>query len=201
MIKNIVFDMGNVLLSFDPDTYVKRFCDNESDAKKLLEALFLAPAWKEGDRGTASDTDILKSAEQALEERLRPLAAPAMEHWHDCLMPIDETNALARELHERGYRLFLLSNTSRRFYKFRDKLPVLELFDGEFISADVLCIKPERRIYKLFFEKFSLKPEECFFIDDMADNIVAAAEAGMRGFVYAGDIEALRRALPREEIG
>ena len=75
-------------------------------------------------------------------------------------------------------------------------IPALSLLDGLFISALYGYIKPEKEIYEAFFKKFSLVPEECFFIDDNAVNIEAAKKLGMDGYVYkAPDISGLKTRL------
>ena len=61
-------------------------------------------------------------------------------------------------------------------------------------------MKPEPEIYRSLFERFSLKPEECFFIDDREDNIAAGEAFGMKGFLFEQDIDALKDALRRENI-
>ena len=116
------------------------------------------------------------------------------------MKPIMSTNRLAEELKEKGYRIYLLSNTSKEYYIFRKQIPSIESFDGEFISADVHFNKPEKEIYELFFKQFQLKPAECFFIDDRADNIATAEKLGMRGFRYQQDTNALRLALKNADI-
>ena len=102
--------------------------------------------------------------------------------------------ALACDLKNAGYDLYLLSNAARQHAYWHD-VPGNQWFSGTFISADYHLLKPEAAIYQAFFEKFGLKPEECLFIDDTPANIEASENAGMRGIIFHGDAARLRRQL------
>ena len=81
------------------------------------------------------------------------------------------------------------------FYKIKERFSVLKHFDGTFISADYGILKPDKQIFRLFCEKFSVTPSECVFIDDTAVNIESAAEEGFAGLVFNGNAEELKREL------
>lgn len=195
MIQNIVFDMGRVLIHYQPPEYVKPFVKEEADQRLLLNAIFDAPDWPDNDRGTVTYEEFLERIRSRTPERLYHAAEQVWKNWILYLTPIPETNQLAMELKRCGYRLFLLSNVSTRYYEFRKTIMAIDNFDGEFLSAEVHRIKPDPEIYRLFFQRFALNPEECFFIDDNPDNIEAARKLGMPGFCYGQDIAELRRAL------
>ncbi|NCU19278.1 HAD family phosphatase, partial [Candidatus Falkowbacteria bacterium] len=75
-------------------------------------------------------------------------------------------------------------------------IPAHELFDGMIFSAEESCVKPNPEIYRRLFERYSLKPEESFFVDDVAANIEGGEKLGMRGYrFYDGDVERLREVL------
>ena len=107
---------------------------------------------------------------------------------------------LVRELKEAGYGLYLLSNASLRMPAYWPRVPGNEFFDGVLLSCQVRYVKPEQEIFRLLFERFGLKPEECFFVDDAPLNIEAAFCAGMAGAVFHGDAEDLRTNLRRAGI-
>lgn len=127
--------------------------------------------------------------------RLWPGTARLFREWHLHFPPIPGVNALARELKGRGYRVYLLSNAGTRFTAYREAIPCRDCFDGEVVSAFVRQVKPDPAIYETLLTRYGLSAAECFFIDDMPANIAAAKDAGMAGFVYGGDVDALRRAL------
>lgn len=94
-----------------------------------------------------------------------------------------------------GYGIYLLSNATSTLHQFFDRIPGSECFDGKLVSADVRLLKPQHEIFELLFETFSLRPEECFFIDDNAANIDGAFAVGMPGAVFFRDFARLRREL------
>lgn len=194
MIRNVVFDMGNVLLRFDTRGAAAAFAAAPGDAELLHQGVFQSPWWIRMDRGGDEETS-LGGMLRELPQRLWPDVRELMERWDDFLIPIDGVIALAEELGEKGYRLYLLSNTSVRFRRFFGKLPVLRDFSGLVLSFEEGLLKPEPEFYRRLFDRYALRPEECFFIDDSPPNIEAAWNLGMEGFRFRGDVDALRRGL------
>jgi len=108
---------------------------------------------------------------------------------------------LVRELKGAGYGIYLLSNTSRDFYGFKDSVPAFEPFDGFVISADHYVIKPDPSIYEILFARFGLRAEECFFIDDSPANVETGAALGMKTHCFAdGDVFQLKQAMRSSRI-
>ena len=115
--------------------------------------------------------------------------------------PFEKIYGFVKELKSKGYGIYLLSNASSDFHERRKDIPALSLFDGVLISADYKLLKPEKEIYLELYKKFSLKPEECYFIDDMQKNIDGAKDTGMDGHCYFhGDVEILRNAMREKGI-
>ena len=102
---------------------------------------------------------------------------------------------LARELNALGVPLYLLSNTSARFYRFREKIEIWPLLKGALLSFEEKLLKPDPELYRRLFPRFGLAPGECFFIDDLHLNVEAARWCGMQAFCYQNDISRLRAAL------
>ncbi|WP_308754425.1 HAD family phosphatase [uncultured Anaerotruncus sp.] len=195
MIRNIVFDMGNVLMRWDPDSFPREFFPDAEDCRAAGARLFGGAEWPALDAGAMEEDEAIARVLRDLPERLRPGTARLFWEWHLHFPPIPEMNALARELKGRGYRVYLLSNASTRFAAYREAIPCHDCFDGEVVSAFVRQVKPNPEIYETLLTRYGLSAEECFFIDDMPANIAAAQDAGMAGFVYGGEVGALRRAL------
>lgn len=87
---------------------------------------------------------------------------------------------IIRSLKARGQRVYILSNVSRRLTNtYKDVVPATDLYDGAFFSGEVLALKPQPIIYQMFFERFQLEPADCFFIDDVQDNVDASIRCGM----------------------
>lgn len=191
MIRHIVFDMGQVLLQFSAE----RLHLSAEDAELIRREVLATTEWVRMDRGTISDDDALERMCARLPRRLHDTAAYLVHRWNDPIIPVPGMAALACDLKNAGYDLYLLSNAAARQHTYWHDVPGNQWFSGTFISADYHLLKPEAAIYQAFFEKFGLKPEECLFIDDNPANIEASENAGMRGIIFHGNAARLRRQL------
>ena len=200
MSKAVIFDMGGILLDFPMLELTAAYSDTPEDARLLDQAIFKSPEWVALDRGIVSEDRVLSAARERLPERLHGGAAQVIEHWDEFLFPKPEMNALARELNALGVPLYLLSNTSARFYRFREKIEVLPLLRGALLSFEEKLLKPDPELYRRLFSRFGLSPGECFFIDDLHLNVEAARWCGMESFRYENDISRLRAALRQAGI-
>ncbi len=195
MIRNIVFDMGNVLLRFDPGLFMDRLGVETQDRPLLMREVFKSLEWAQMDRGTLTDGQAVSSICRRLPERLHDTAEKLVTLWDRPILEIEGSFELVRELSGLGYGIYLLSNASLRQHDYWPRVPASGYFDGTLISADVKLIKPQPEIYRLFLETFSLRPEECFFIDDANYNIEGALNAGMSGAIFFGDMGEIRAKL------
>lgn len=200
MIGNVVFDMGQVLTRFDPDSIIRCFVDSEEDIPLIRREVFEADEWVELDRGILTEESLTPIVCERLPERLCEPVTQLLLHWREHMTALDNMEPLVRDLKGAGYSLYLLSNAGLSMLRFTDRLPALRYFSGTLFSAEVHFLKPGREIYLAFFERFSLNPRECFFIDDQQANIDTARELGMDGFRYTGEPELLRAALKRAGI-
>ena len=195
MIKNIIFDMGGVLIRFDPQYFIARLGISGEDAALLYQEVFRSVEWVQLDRGTISERQAIEQMMQRIPARLQDAVQKLVSIWDRPILPIEGMAELIGELKHAGYRIYLLSNASLRQPDYWSRVPGHELFDGTLISADVQLLKPEAAIYHLLLEKFSLKGEECLFIDDNAGNIEGAVNCGIHGVVFHGDTAKLRHIL------
>lgn len=195
MIKNIVFDVGQVMMKYTPELYIHRLGLDEY-TELLVTEVFNSAEWCATDSGRLSSEDAAKIVARRLPEHLRSAVEPLMARWWvGEITPVEGMAELISELREMGYGIYMLSNASRNIYKYMDRIPGSDLFDGKIISADWLMLKPQSEIYEKMYSQFNLKPEECFFIDDTPANIEGAMLTGMPGTVFRQDMERLRRDL------
>ena len=192
MIRTIIFDMGEVLIHFDRELFIRRLTDSEEDVRLLMRQVFLSLEWGRLDRGSMTEQEAADSICRRVPERLHDIVYKLVCMWDRPILPVDGMQALIAELKQKGYRLLLLSNASVRQHEYWPRVPGNELFDGTLISADVKLVKPQFEIYRLLCEKFSVRPEECFFVDDSLANIEGAYCCGIRGAVFHNDIDELR---------
>lgn len=200
MIKNIVFDMGKVLIRYDAYDYVDKYVVDKAVVSLLCEEIFQSVEWIQMDRGILKEEDAIRSICRRLPEQLQHYVPTLIENWHMEIPPYKEMEVLTKKLKENGYHLYLLSNTSKRFHKFCVDIPALTYFDGTFISADYRMLKPELLIFQTFYQHFQLNPAECYFVDDNNANIEAAKMTGMSGFIYRGDVEKCKNDMRKEGI-
>lgn len=195
MIKNIVFDMGNVLTIYNIREYVYGYVDNEKDFQWIKNHLCTSVEWVQMDRGTITDDEAIASICKRVPLHLHGTVERFIREYRMVQLPNPPMERLVKELTEKGYDLYLMSNTAHRFRVFSKNIKSIQYMKGIWISCEHRLIKPEPAAYQNFFQTFSLKPEECFFIDDTPANVEAAGNLGMDGCVYYGDVAELRKNL------
>ena len=186
MIKNVVFDIGNVLVTFEWERLAREIGFTDKDLQVLAEKV-IGDRWDEFDRGVMPEDEALKYVQEAipgLEEKFATL-------WHridEAIHVYPYVNEWMRELKSEGYKIYLLSNFPKRLFEkeANEKFDFIRYTDGKVISSFVKMIKPDREIYEYLFNTYSLKPEECVFVDDRPKNVEAAKTLGMKGLVFEG---------------
>lgn len=200
MIRNIIFDMGNVLIYFDRNIFLDRVgLENPEDRELLNREVYLSLEWSRMDRGSLTDEEAAEIIARRVPEHLRETVHRLVNEWERPILPIAGMEELVRELKRNGYGIYLLSNASYRQHLYWPEIPASDLFDGTLISADVHLVKPQPEIYELLCNRFSLKKEECVFIDDSTPNAEGAFYTGIPAIVFHNDVGELRRKL--REIG
>lgn len=196
MIRHLIFDMGGVLLDWNPDDIIARLGIQGEDAELLRREVFDCSEWVSMDRGSMTQAEGLARICRRLPECLHKAAASCvLDWWKEPLIYVEGMDALIREVHSLGYDVYLLSNATGCVHEFFHRLPAHDCFRGAIVSADWGLLKPQREIYEKLFESFGLQPEECFFIDDNPLNIDGARCVGMPGTVFFKDLVRLRREL------
>ena len=192
MIRNVLFDMGNVLLYFDRQLFLNRLDVTEAEKQLLLRRVFLSTEWVQMDRGTLDEPEAEKRMCADLPEHLHSAVHALVSQWDEPILPIPGMYELVEELKAKGYGIYLLSNASHRQHEYWKKVTVEKLFDGTIISADEGVMKPGAEYFLRALKRFGLKAEECFFVDDQPANVEGAAYCGIPGAVFHGDAALLR---------
>ena len=196
MIRNIVFDMGNVLLRFEPEYFMTREgITDEKDREVIRSELFQSAEWALMDLGLLTEDTAEPRVLARIPERLHEKTVRLLRNWAVPEAPIPGMESLVERLKAAGYGIYLLSNASVAQHEYWPKQSVSRLFDGKLISCDIKVVKPAREIYERFTQKFGLVPEECVFIDDAPANIAGAIACGWQGFVFRGDAEDAEKKL------
>ncbi len=200
MIRNIVFDMGNVMIYFSKKIFLDRAGVSGEDRTLLERVVFDSLEWARLDRGSLLEPEAEKLMCARLPERLHGYVHDFVYDWDKPLLPVRDMAPLVRELKAKGYGIYLLSNAASRQHVYWPDIPGSECFDGTLISADELLTKPEREIYELFLERFGLRAEECVFIDDNTVNAEGAYRCGLHPIVFHDDVDELRARLREEGV-
>lgn len=195
MIENIVFDLGRVLIQWDPYGYMlKNF--GEPAATFLNDNLFEAREWNLLDKGELEE-DLLW---QMMLERF-PEYAQHIEYMKEnvlqILLPIEENTRLLPQLKTMGYKLYVLSNFGRRGFEHVYKVyEFFKHFDGMVISYRVKQIKPDLQIYETLIKNYNIDPSKSLFIDDKLENIRTAQDIGFK-VIHLKDHTVLKDELQR----
>jgi putative hydrolase of the HAD superfamily len=193
-IKNIVFDIGNVLVRWDPQGIVKAAFALEDDAVHARwQALFVEPdIWRALNRGEHTEDGAKRAfvdAGHCTEAEVEAL----FEALYASLQLIEDTPPLMERLKAAGYRLFALTDNVREIVAhLSDRHEWWALFEGVSNSAEIGCLKPDPRIYRHLLDTNGLVAEETVFLDDMPGNVEGARAIGMHAFVFTDAAQAER---------
>ena len=184
--KNILFDMGNVLVTYNPEWVIRHYAEDEELIREVKNIVFNSQEWFLLDAGLIEEEKAERNwMERLCSDKARELAHLSFQNWHLYNMKvIPGTAEMIRALKENGKEIYLLSNASMRLLSiYKEVIPAVECFSGIFYSAAHKCVKPQDIIYERFLKKYSLNPSDCFFIDDLEENISAAKAVGISGAV------------------
>ncbi len=184
MIRNIVFDIGNVLAGFVWQDFYRSFGFSEEVFEKLANATVRSSLWNEMDRGKMSDDQLLEGFirnDPSIEKEIREV----FQNVKGMVCRYEYAIPWITGLKERGFGVYVISNFAHKAYlDCSEALDFLKETDGAIISYQEKLIKPSPEIYRLLCSRYGLRAEECVFIDDTAPNVEAAIKEGMKGIVF-----------------
>ena len=196
--KNIVFDMGRVLLTFQPEIPLDKYCTNEEAKIIINRELFQAKEWVACDLGDMDKEERFASVStrvpQAYHEELRL----CNDNWHRHMKPMEGAEDFIAYVKAMGCRCYVLSNASEEFYEYFPREYDTALFDGILVSSDEHLLKPGAAIYECLLARYDLKPEESLFIDDVSANVDGARAVGMNAVQFNSNFEDIRKRLEKE---
>lgn len=184
VIRNVIFDLGGVLLDWHPDALVAGFQPQAELRQSSHESLFGHADWRSFDRGTLTELELI---ERIASRTSRPAAdvVAFLEAVRESLAEKPETVQLLRQLDAAGVKLFCLSNMPIPFYAYlRRRHGFWDAFTGIVISGEIKKMKPDAEVFAHLLETFDLRADECVFIDDLPANVEGARAVGMQGIVF-----------------
>lgn len=194
MYKNIIFDLVNVVLDYNPVAYLKeKFNDNKVE-EIILDTVFKSEEWPMLDRGVITEEEAIERIVNR-DIKNKEFIEIAFENWYEMLRPLNDTVMLIKELKNKGFNLYYLSNFHLKAFDYViKKNEVFKLFDGGVVSFKEKLLKPEKEIYTKILEAYDLKADECIFIDDVFENVEGANKEGIKGIQFK-NVKDLRKEL------
>ena len=188
MIKNLVFDFGNVLVRYEPEYMVSQYVSDPDDKRLLAEVLFDRLYWDALDEGTITDEEVVRFSCERLPERLHSVCREIYYNWGRHLPEMPGMWELVRRVkREYGMRIYLLSNIGSLFASFEHLFPIFDEMEDRIFSALVGHVKPNRDMFEYLIERTGIDPSETLFIDDARRNIDGASAVGIKGYLFDGD--------------
>lgn len=186
MIKNVIFDVGYVLVDF----CWRELMEDLGIAKDLQEVfektVFGSHWWGELDRGAIEEEKVLKMLREDNKEHLEEFDL-IWSNRDKLVKPYDYAVGMIEALKAKGLKVYLLSNYPKELFTMHmecGRFPFIDKVDGKVVSGFVQLVKPDREIYEYLLKKYDLKAEECVFIDDRQENVEAAKEIGINGIWF-----------------
>ena len=189
--KNIIFDFGNVLSVFNADRLLELCTPAYHEAMK--KAIF--HDWDALDDGTITYEDYIGQTLRMSDRKDWEAIRMFFDRWYLALEDIEEVQAWVHELKREGYHLYILSNAPVIFEENVHVYPIVKEFDGAVYSGSIQLSKPDKAIYHYLLNKYQLKAEECFFIDDKPRNVEAARQCGIEAMVYHQNLDEIKKAI------
>lgn len=192
-IKNVVFDFGGVLLDWNPRYFYSEIFNDDEKMEYFIQNIVTTKWNSQMDRGRTFDECMNELAKE--HEEYRDQIMLYRKGWEKMLKGeissgIKVLNAV---LNSGKYKVYGLTNWSAETFPYAfNKYTFLQKIEGIVVSGEEKMIKPEKGIYQILLERYQLKPEETFFMDDNKDNIAMAKSRGINALVFTGTDENIK---------
>lgn len=181
---DIILDMGNVLLEWNKDKILQGVSDTKEEYLILDKAIFQSGLWERLDLGTITREELVLKVVSMIGRTYQKKVEEVIWNWSSYIDIYTEVFPVLSELKKKGYRIFVLSNTSKVFYDLLEEQlsPLKDFLDGFVLSCDIKAIKPDLAMFKEILDKYQLDPTNCVFLDDIEDNTIAAQKLGIKAY-------------------
>jgi epoxide hydrolase-like predicted phosphatase len=194
MIRNIIFDLGNVLMSWKPEDYLINNGFERKSRETILREVFKSPEWLALDNGDITIDDAVNRISKTSSLKTDEIYS-VFNLRTKILYPLENNTKIVPALKKEGFRLYYLSNFPEDIFdEVENKYDFFRFFDGGLISARARASKPDKKIYRILIDRYSLVPEESLFIDDLHANAISAGMLGI-SVIHLSEPSALREKL------
>lgn len=181
MIKNIVFDIGNVILNFKLEDVLPKFTNNKEEQEFIINNIINSPEWLGNsliDTGYISKEEAISIVQDRTNHENDELISNFWNNYNNYSLVDERVIKLIKNLKLKGYKIFLLSNINDHTFQNVNKSDLFSIVDGYVLSYIEHQIKPYKSIYNTLLNRYNLKENECLFIDDNQNNINTAIRLG-----------------------
>lgn len=194
MLKNIVFDCSDTLLHFGGIELMERIVGDRHRAEHIYHSISSHPTWGLCDEGKADTEDLIGDVMPLLDEADRDYGRTYIKKWMANYSVIEGIPELLADIKAKGYKLYLLSDFPNCFDELITQFPFFTLFDGMVVSYAYGTSKRSGGLFDALLETYSLKADECLFVDDLAENTANAEKHGMKALLFT-DAATVRKYL------
>ena len=193
ILKNLVFDMGNVLIEWNSEKILQAITDDKKLQNLLRKEVFETGLWVQTDEGVKTREEMIEIVSDKIGEEYRNEITQLSRYWYKYVDVYTKVQDRIIELSKNGYNIYILSNTAYTFYDLVKEgyLPVTSIAKGIVLSCEERVLKPNEKIYNILLERYNLDPHNTMFFDDLPENIWGAARCGINGFVVENENELL----------
>ena len=191
--KNLVFDMGNVLIEWNSERILQAITDDRKLQNLLRKEVFETGLWVQTDEGVKTREEMIEIVTAKIGEEYRNEITQLSRYWYKYVDVYTKVQDRIIELSKNGYNIYILSNTAYTFYDLVKEgyLPAASIAKGIVLSCEEKVLKPNEKIYNILLERYNLDPHDTMFFDDLSENIWGAARCGINGFVVENERELL----------
>ena len=194
MIKNLIYDFGRVLVTYDFEHISSFGFASEEDLQSFVTIVSDPAFVRRCDLELIPFEDLIREMQHTYPQWKEQWQLFYDRYLEFVTGEMPGMHAYMTELKARGYKLYGLSNWCSTIYRVMKEYKIFNLLDGFVVSSDYQVVKPDPAIYRVLLDKYDLKAEECVFADDRADNVEAAQQVGMQAIVFT-TTEAYKEAL------
>lgn len=190
MIKNIIFDIGDVLVGYSLENFSKKNKKSLQKLEKANQILVKNEMWREYLNGNVLLKEILEKLNHDYFNYKEEFEIILEKKYQvDILVLIEENTELLMQLKEKGYSIYLLSNITKETLEvIKENYEFVKFIDGGVYSYQEHISKPNKQIYEILCTRYKLNPKECIFIDDKKKNVDISTGLGMTGIIYTNTI-------------
>lgn len=193
MIRNVVFDLGNVLVRFNLNDVLNSLTNESKIKEDLLQFYFESGLWHQYDQGLFTQSEMIQKGVKAYPQ-YESIIVDFLHHWSEFVLPVPSSMEILKKVSQTK-NCYILSNIPEDCYRFiKEETPIFSYMQGGVFSYQEKRIKPDLELYKILLRKYDLQAEECLFIDDRIENVEASVSLGFQA-IHLSDVSKLNEEI------